>query len=94
MVVPEGGAKGVGFSVVGCHWCAPGGALWQVHYYTRDFDGSVDGTEDVLVAALTCDRAGSGDAFVAGELACAGVQWTPALTPVLTPVLTRVFTLR
>ncbi|CAI5464950.1 unnamed protein product [Closterium sp. Yama58-4] len=40
----------------------------QVHYYGRGFHGWVEGTEDVLIAAMTCDRAGSGDALVAGLL--------------------------
>lgn len=37
-----------------------------VHYYTREFHGEVAGVEDVIVAAFTCDRTGSGDALVAG----------------------------
>lgn len=36
-----------------------------IHYYTPEFDGEVLGVEDVIVAAYTCDRAGSGDAIVA-----------------------------
>ena len=41
--------------------------MLQVHYYTPQFHGWVQGTEDVLVAAMTADRSGSGDALVAGE---------------------------
>eukprot|EP00250_Pteridium_aquilinum_P006148 c16120_g2_i1 orf=664-2136(-) len=37
-----------------------------IHYYTPEFDGEVLGVEDVIVAAYTCDRAGSADAIVAG----------------------------
>eukprot|EP01018_Ginkgo_biloba_P009175 Gb_07834 [translate_table: standard] len=37
-----------------------------IHYYTPTFDGTVTGTEDVLVTPFTCDRTGSGDALVAG----------------------------
>ena len=39
---------------------------WRIHYYTDNFHGSVAGTEDVIVAAMTCDRTGSGDAITAG----------------------------
>lgn len=41
---------------------------WSVHYYTHTFDGLVRGTEDVIVAAYSCDRTGSGDAVMAGFL--------------------------
>ncbi|KAK7390615.1 hypothetical protein VNO78_25937 [Psophocarpus tetragonolobus] len=37
----------------------------RIHYYTPSFDGSVVGTEDVLITPYTCDRTGSGDAVVA-----------------------------
>ncbi|KAJ8899756.1 hypothetical protein K2173_019456 [Erythroxylum novogranatense] len=37
----------------------------RIHYYTASFDGSVVGTEDVLITPFTCDRTGSGDAVVA-----------------------------
>ncbi|KAK7286866.1 hypothetical protein RJT34_22186 [Clitoria ternatea] len=37
----------------------------RIHYYTPTFDGSVVGTEDVLITPYTCDRTGSGDAVVA-----------------------------
>ncbi|KAK1298959.1 Fructokinase-2 [Acorus calamus] len=40
----------------------------RVHYYTPEFDGTVVGTEDVLITPFTCDRTGSGDAIVAGIL--------------------------
>ncbi|MCO5568238.1 hypothetical protein L7F22_021934 [Adiantum nelumboides] len=39
---------------------------YVIHYYALDFDGKVLGVEDVIVAAYTCDRAGSADAIVAG----------------------------
>lgn len=38
---------------------------YRIHYYTQDFHGSVEGTEDVLLAPFSCDRTGSGDAVVA-----------------------------
>lgn len=38
---------------------------FRIHYYTREFDGAVIGTEDVLITPFTCDRTGSGDAVVA-----------------------------
>lgn len=38
----------------------------RIHYYSPDFDGTVIGTEDVLITPFTCDRTGSGDAVVAG----------------------------
>lgn len=41
---------------------------YRIHYYTQDFHGSVEGTEDVLLAPFSCDRTGSGDAVVAGKL--------------------------
>ncbi|XP_020215805.1 fructokinase-like 1, chloroplastic [Cajanus cajan] len=40
----------------------------RIHYYTPAFDGSVVGTEDVLITPYTCDRTGSGDAVVAAIL--------------------------
>ncbi|BAT98032.1 Fructokinase-like 1 [Vigna angularis] len=40
----------------------------RIHYYTPSFDGSVVGTEDVLITPFTCDRTGSGDAIVAAIL--------------------------
>ncbi|KAL5133824.1 Fructokinase-like 1, chloroplastic [Glycine soja] len=40
----------------------------RIHYYTPSFDGSVMGTEDVLITPYTCDRTGSGDAVVAAIL--------------------------
>ncbi|XP_061336613.1 fructokinase-like 1, chloroplastic [Gastrolobium bilobum] len=40
----------------------------RIHYYTPSFDGSVVGTEDVLITPYTCDRTGSGDAVVAAIL--------------------------
>ncbi|KAH6557624.1 hypothetical protein KP509_1Z102700 [Ceratopteris richardii] len=39
---------------------------YVIHYYALDFNGKVLGVEDVIVAAYTCDRAGSADAIVAG----------------------------
>ncbi|KAJ7524108.1 hypothetical protein O6H91_18G078000 [Diphasiastrum complanatum] len=41
---------------------------WRIHYYTPNFHGSVNGTEDVIVSSFSCDRTGSGDAIVAGML--------------------------
>lgn len=41
---------------------------YVIHYYTPEFDGEVLGVEDVIVAAYTCDRAGSADAIVAGVI--------------------------
>ncbi|KAG9453295.1 hypothetical protein H6P81_006199 [Aristolochia fimbriata] len=32
----------------------------RIHYYAREFDGVVVGTEDVLITPFTCDRTGSG----------------------------------
>ncbi|KAF3795525.1 Fructokinase-like 1 [Nymphaea thermarum] len=40
--------------------------LFRIHYYTPQFEGTVIGTEDVLITPFTCDRTGSGDALVAG----------------------------
>ncbi|KAJ3674422.1 hypothetical protein LUZ60_005038 [Juncus effusus] len=40
-------------------------ATRRIHYYTQQFDGFVIGAEDVLLAAMGCDRSGSGDAIVA-----------------------------
>uniref|UniRef100_A0A2P2IN05 Uncharacterized protein MANES_09G100700 n=1 Tax=Rhizophora mucronata TaxID=61149 RepID=A0A2P2IN05_RHIMU len=37
----------------------------RIHYYSPLFDGTVVGTEDVLITPFTCDRTGSGDAVVA-----------------------------
>ncbi|KAG0501234.1 hypothetical protein HPP92_001306 [Vanilla planifolia] len=37
----------------------------RIHYYTPKFDGTIVGTEDVLITPYTCDRTGSGDAVVA-----------------------------
>ena len=48
---------------------------WRIHYYTDDFHGSVAGTEDVIVAAMTCDRTGSGDAIVGGGGGGGGGEW-------------------
>ncbi|KAJ0979594.1 hypothetical protein J5N97_015068 [Dioscorea zingiberensis] len=40
----------------------------RIHYYTPKFDGTVIGTEDVLITPFTCDRTGSGDAVVAAMM--------------------------
>eukprot|EP01018_Ginkgo_biloba_P003328 Gb_38659 [translate_table: standard] len=47
----------------------------RIHYYTSAFDGSVTGTEDVLVSPFSCDRSASDDAIVAGfnSVTCASV---------------------
>lgn len=37
----------------------------RIHYYTPMFEGTVIGTEDVLITPFTCDRTGSGDTIVA-----------------------------
>ncbi|KAI5081539.1 hypothetical protein GOP47_0001282 [Adiantum capillus-veneris] len=39
---------------------------YVIHYYALNFNGKVLGVEDVIIAAYTCDRAGSADAIVAG----------------------------
>eukprot|EP00897_Mesotaenium_endlicherianum_P009639 jgi/Mesen1/8703/ME000052S08129 len=40
----------------------------RIHYYTPHFHGSVEGTEDVLLAPYSAERSGSGDAVVAAMI--------------------------
>lgn len=40
----------------------------KVHYYTKEHNGAVSGTEDVPITPFTCDMSASGDGIVAGKV--------------------------